>query len=369
MGDALFMTPLLRALRTLPTIETVDLLLGSRTEPIFRNNPHIDQIFSVDKGKWHAAGPRELFKEVFSLWRNLRGRRYDLLIDFSLQREYGFYAGFFLGIPRRIGFNFRKRGIFLTESFPLPKGFEGAHVVDFYCELGKFVGLEIEDRFLEFYLSREDEEEAEKILRRPLTLPSPQRGEGGGEGRNISRFVAVAPGGGESWGKDASLKRWPVVHFVEMLSLLKERIDFEGVLVLGSREERELGEEIERASSFPVRNLCGELSVGGSAALLKRALVFLANDSGLVHLAPALGIPLIALYGPVNPQVYGPYPLAPHTVAVVREKLPCRPCYSRFRYNSACPDRECLSALFPEEVVEFLDRKNFWSAVGYPSVE
>lgn len=347
IGDALFMTPFLRALRTVPTVERVDLLLGSRTEPIFRTNPHVDEIFSVDKGKWHAEGKGKFFKDAFSLWRRLRSR-YDLLIDFSLQREYGFYAEFFLGIPRRIGFNFKNRGIFLTQSLPLPGGFEGAHGVDFYCEPGKFLGLEIEDRFLEFYLSGEDSDEAEKILKEKSVSAS-------------SRFVAVAPGGGESWGKDAILKRWPVVHFVEMLSLVKERVDFEGVLVLGSREERALGEEIQRNSPLPVINLCGELSLGGVAALLEKALVFLANDGGLVHLARAVDTPLIAFYGPADPRVYGPYPAVPHVVPVVRQNLPCRPCYSRFRYNSACPDRECLSALSPREVLEFLDAGNFWS--------
>lgn len=336
IGDALFMTPLLRALRTLPAVERVDLLLGSRTEPIFRPNPHVDRIFSLNQGKWHPG-----------LWRDLR-HRYDLLIDFSLQREYGFYAQFFLGIPRRIGFNFKNRGLFLTEGVPLPHGFEGAHVVDFYSELGKLVGLEVEDRFLEFYLSSEDEEEAGNVLREKSIQVS-------------GRFVTVAPGGGESWGKDAWLKRWPVAHFVKGLSLLKERIDFEGVWVLGSPEERGLGEEIERTSPFPVVNFCGELSLGASAALLEKSLLFLANDGGLVHLAHALEVPLIAFYGPADPRVYGPYPSSREAVSVYRKDLPCRPCYSRFRYNSACVDRECLTDLPAEAVLLFLDRKDFWS--------
>ena len=347
IGDALFMTPLLRALRTLPTVERVDLVLGSRTEPIFRNNPHVDQIFSLDKGKWHTGGKGKILKEILSLWKNLCGK-YDLLIDFSLQREYGFYAEFFLGIPRRIGFNFKDRGIFLTQTLPLPDGFKGAHTVDFYCELGKFLGLEIEDRFLEFYLSKEDREEAEKILRERSISAS-------------SRFVVVAPGGGESWGKDALFKRWPVENFVETVSSIRKQIDFEGVLVLGSQEERGLGEEIERQSSLPTINLCGELSIGGSASLLEKGLLFLANDGGLVHLAHALHVPLVAFYGPVDPRVYGPYPPTSDALSVVKPNLPCRPCYARFRYNSACSDRECLSALRPQEVFEFLDKKNFWS--------
>lgn len=347
LGDALFITPFLRSLRLLPTVESVDLVLGSRTQSVFQNNPHVDRIFSIDKDKWRI-NKKEARKEMFFLWRSLRGQ-YDLLVDFSLRPEYAFYGQFFLRIPRRIGFDFKNRGLFLNRRLFLPEGFEGAHVIDFCCELGKFLGLEIEERFLEFYLSKEDREEASKLLVQKNFSPH--------------RYLAVAPGGGESWGKGASFRRWPVSFFIEMISLLRGRIHFEGVLVLGSRGERVLGEEIERSASFPVLNVTGEVSLGVSGALLEKSALFLTNDSGLVHLAHALHVPLIALYGPVDPQVYGPYPSSPRAVVVEREELPCRPCYSRFRYNEACFDRECLDSLSPRYALEFLDRRNFWQVL------
>lgn len=348
VGDALFMTPVLRALRTLPTVESVDLLLGSRTEPVFQNNPHVDQIYSIDKGYWHARGTNAIVKDLVSLWKNLRGR-YDLLLDFSLQREYGFY-GACLGIPRRFGLDYQNRSVFLTRRLSLGEGYEGKHAVDFYCEAGKLLGLEIEDRFLEFYLSESDRSEARRLLGEKSISES-------------SRFLAVAPGGGESWGKDASLKRWPVEFFAEALALLENRTEFEGVLVLGSQDERGLGEELKEKTTLPVVNLCGKISLGVSAALLERSALFLANDGGLVHLAHALRVPLVAFYGPADPLVYGPYPSTPEAISVMREALPCRPCYRGFRYNSACPDHECLTALFPEDVFEFLDQRNFWKGL------
>lgn len=349
IGDALFMTPILRALHALPTVEAVDLLLGSRTEAVFHHNPHVDQIFSIDKGKWHANGRSQMLSDLTLLWEKLHGR-YDLLIDFSLQREYGFY-GFLLGIPRRIGLNFKNRSIFLTKSLPLRDGYEGAHAVDFYCEAARLIGLEIEDRFLEFYLSEEDREEAKKIL-------------GSKSISDSRRFVALAPGGGESWGEDAHFKRWPIHHFAELVSLLKKRMDFEGILAFGSESERQLGEALKEVSSVPVVNLCGEVSLRTCAALLERASLLIANDGGLVHLAHALGTPLVALYGPVDPAVYGPYPLSPQAVAIAKNGLPCRPCYSRFRYNSACVDRECLTELKPQTVMEELDKRDFWRVVS-----
>lgn len=353
IGDSLFTTPLLRALRTLPTVQRVDLLLGSRTESVFQNNPHVDQIFSIDKGAWHREGSGRMIQEAYGLWKKLKSR-YDLLIDFSMQREYGFYSQFFLGIPRRIGFDFKGRGVFLTQSSPLPNGFEGKHVIDFYCDLSNLLGLKIENRFAEFYISKQNQDEAARILaQRSLTLQTP--------------FIALAAGGGESWGKDAVFKRWPVTHFLEMISLLKERMDFQNILVMGSEGERTLGEEIRKKSPLPVTNLSGELSLGGCAVILEKAGLFLANDGGLVHLAHALRTPLIAFYGPVDSKVYGPYPPTQEAVAVQKEQLPCRPCYVRFRYNSACPDIACLTDLKPKEVFEFLDQKNFWPVLSHTS--
>lgn len=344
IGDALFVTPLLRALKTLPTIEAVDLLLGSRTEAVFRSNPHVNRIFSIDKGKWHAS-KRAMIKDLYLLWKNLAGH-YDLLIDFSLQREYGFYGQFFLNIPRRIGLDFKNRSLFLNRSLSLKNGYEEAHAADFYSEVGRFMGLEVEDRFLEFYLTEEEREGAGKLL----------------DAKSISstsRFIAVAPGGGESWGKDAWFKRWPAAHFAELTNLLKDRLDFEGVLILGSSGERELGETLKESISLPVINLAGEISLGVAVALLEKSALFVANDGGLVHLAHALHVPLIAFYGPVDPKVYGPYPESPEAVSMMREGLPCRPCYSGFRYNSSCIDRECLTALAPREVLGDLERRDF----------
>jgi ADP-heptose:LPS heptosyltransferase len=337
------MTPVLRALRTIPSVERVDLLLGSRTEALFRNNPHVDRIFSIDKDRWHSLGKYAALKDLLALRRSLDGP-YDLLVDFSLQREYGFYGQFLFNIPRRIGFGYKNRGIFLTRTLPLPEGFSGAHVADFYCDVAKLIGIEIEERHLEFYLTEKEREEAARALSEKTSL---------GAGMP---YLTVAPGGGESWGKDAFFKRWPVHAFVETLLLLKERIEFEGVLILGSEREKELGEEIRRRSELPVFNLCGEVSLGGSAALLERSRLFLANDGGLVHLAHALRVPLVALYGPVDPKVYGPYSASPEAISIVRKELPCQPCYFRFRYNTLCPDRECLTALDPRDVIHGLEK-------------
>ena len=85
----------------------------------------------------------------------------------------------------------------------------------------------------------------------------------------------------------------------------------------------------------------------------------LANDGGLVHLAHALHVPVMALYGPVSPEVYGPYPSSPGAISLYHEHLACRPCYQKFRYQSDCTGRECLKDLTPDDVYRQLETDGY----------
>ncbi len=170
----------------------------------------------------------------------------------------------------------------------------------------------------------------------------------------------MSPGGGESWGKDAHFKRWPPAFFADFINRIQPLAGFDGVIILGSRGEKELAEEAASAIQVPCANLAGDISLETAAALIEKSALFVGNDGGLVHLASALHRPVIAFYGPVDPVVYGPYPARPNAIAVYKENLECRPCYKRFRYKGDCATRECLQNLMPEEAVEFLKNRHYF---------
>ena len=220
IGDLLFVTPVLRALRLLPSVEKVDLILGSRTDIVVKQNPHIDEIFSVDKDLFHRQGNSKTFSDVIALGKKLRANRYDLLLDYSMRGEYAFFGQFFLGVPKRAGFNYKRRGFFHTHRLAIPKGFHGRHVADYFCDLAERAGIRVEDRFLEFYLSDSDRLQAQQLLQEkfkryqvPRSLV-PQYLVPSGE-----KYIAVSAGGGESWGKDAHFKRWPPAFFAELIDI------------------------------------------------------------------------------------------------------------------------------------------------------
>lgn len=352
IGDLLFLTPVLRALRLIPTVEKVDLLLGSRTDAVVRRNPHIDRIYSIDKDKVHGQDFFKNAREFWALGRELAANRYDLLLDYSLRGEYAFFSQWVLGIQRRAGFAYKNRGFFHNLKVPLPEGFAGRHAVDSVCAVAEKAGIRVRDRFLEFYIQPEDREAAAHLLKETT-------------GSSDSRYAVVSPGGGESWGKDAYFKRWPVSFFAEFINQLRQKTAFENLMIIGSGKEADLGDELVRGVSCPAVNLCGKISLETSAALIERAEIFIGNDGGLVHLASALQRPIIAFYGPVAPEVYGPYPPSLHAAPVYKKDLACRPCYRKFRYKSDCAGRECLQDLTPGEAIAFLEADGFFPALAH----
>lgn len=347
IGDLLFITPVLRALRLIPTVQRVDLLLGSRNAVVVRNNPHVDEIFEVDKDLFHRQGRWKTFRDAAALGKKLRGRRYDLLLDYSLRGEYGFFGKWFLGIPKRAGYNYKRRGFFHSHKLPLPVGFTGKHAADTCCELAKMAGVPVRDRWLEFYLDANSRNKAAAVL-------------SAGPAAAWKRFAAVSPGGGESWGKDAHFKRWAPEKFAAFLEKLSGPLDLQGVVIVGAPAEKVLSAELLSKLSIPTVDLTGEMTLSETAAVLEMSSVFVGNDGGLLHLACARRKPVVGFYGPVDPAVYGPYP-SPKTAAVIlKEGLECRPCYQKFRYKSDCAHRSCLTDLSADEAFVFLERSGFF---------
>ncbi len=236
------------------------------------------------------------------------------------------------------------RAFFHNIKLSIPEGFHGKHVTEYFIQLAEKAGIPVRDLSMEFYVSPADRAEAGSLLRNFLPGES---------------YLTVSVGGGESWGKDAHFKRWPPAYFSELTEKLKKKYNISGTVILGSAGEQEPARDFVKGLQGPALNLCGKVSLGVSAAVIEKSSLFLGNDGGLMHLAHALKKPVIALFGPVDPVVYGPFPARANAAACVKEDLSCRPCYFKFRYNSACEHRDCLQALTPDEVLAALKKKNF----------
>ncbi len=349
IGDALFMLPLLKALKQQKKASRIDCILGSRTSQILQNFPYVDDIFVIDKDKWRRQGKFKTLIEKMGLLVTLKKRHYDVLIDLSMQPEYSFWAKFLANIPLRTGFDYRNRNRFLNYPLHLPLvGFSKKHVIEYFCDLARLMGLEITDKKPELKISAEQLEKTKKLLN--------------SNGRS-KKYAVVSPGGGVTWGQDAYFKHWPIEYFGQMLKLLKNELKLEEVVVLGIEKEKPLGEYLTANLDLKVTNLCGKTDLIEAAAIIKMAALFLGNDGGLVHLAATQDTPIIALYGPADLRVYGAYP-DNENIAKVSKNLHCQPCYEKFRYNRECRSLACLKDLSPQEVFEDLKKRDFFKKLG-----
>ena len=147
-------------------------------------------------------------------------------------------------------------------------------------------------------------------------------------------------------------KRWPAEYFAELVRLLAQTSPDARFTILGSAEDRTLGGIIARVEPERCSNLCGQTSLPEMIEWIRLCDLMITNDTGPMHVASALGKPLVALFGPTEPRRTGPYR---RLDSVLRIDLPCSPCLkSRCHYKKK---NECLNALSPATVFDFVQRK------------
>jgi lipopolysaccharide heptosyltransferase II len=326
IGDVLFTTPVISNLRLAYPQAHIAYLANRRTADFLKLNPDINQVFVYERDEFVGSIPKYL-----ELFNNIRQQGFEAVFDFSLNSGLGFLSAA-CGIKKRVGFDYRKRGRFLTDRVFM-SGYEEKHVVEYYLDLLRAAQVPIKTKQIKLEVPDRDIQWAQEWLNRHQIDPA-------------KPLIAVLPGGGASWGKAARFKRWAPLNYAHLIDKIIENFDA-AVILMGDSKEEGLCREVVSLAHFPLHFAVGETTILGLAALLLLAQGAIVNDGGPLHVAAAVGVKTVSIFGPVDPQVYGPYPVANHTVA--QKGLPCQPCYRRFRM-SQCSHISCLRDLSVEEV-------------------
>ncbi len=309
---------------------------NERVKDVLQTNPRIDTIFSLSRGdlkKIFQHSTSEGISRTFGLWSALRKAHFDVAFDFSLDHRYALVA-MLAGIRRRIGYDYRGRGRFLTDRILL-EGYAQRHVVEYYADLLQFVKLKPLNLAMELFVTDAEDQRALGLLTHL------------GARKNVMR-VGIVPGAGASWGKEAALKHWPAIKFKHLADMVMRELKAD-VVLLGDEGERPLADSIVGMMQQKPIDLVGKTDVKELAAVIKNLDVLVTNDGGPLHMAVALGIKTVSLFGPVDEQAYGPFPASPlHRVA--HAAVSCRPCYKQFRMPLCERDRECLKSINEQDV-------------------
>jgi len=336
IGDVLFSTPLIRSLKeNFPSCE-VFYLCNRRTQPVLKDNPLINKIFVYERDEFEVVKKVSKLlwiKKIMSFVSEIRKENIDIAVDLSLNSQFGFFA-WFAGIKKRIGFNYKKRGRFLTEKIKM-NGFEGKHVIEYYLDLLQFLKVKPLSLQMELFIDQRDKLWCKNFLER----------------RNIDKqdiFVCIAPGGGESFGKDAYRKNWALDNFVKVSERLQKDLKTKVCILLGPKEKN-IGKAFKESSNLMVFS---PSTIMQASSIIDRCDLFISNDSGLLRVANALDRKIVTIFGPVDEKTYSPYPFDSKKHVVIKKDLPCRPCYKKFRLPECLYQLKCLKDITVEEVFD-----------------
>jgi heptosyltransferase-2 len=323
VGDAILALPALRAIRKKFPDAAISVLARPYVADIYRGQGIADELIAYDHKGVHAG-----FLGREKLAAELRARKFDVAL--LLQNAFdAAWLAWRAGIPERVGYARDGRSFLLTKPIPVPKAGEiPTHEKFYYAELLRRLGwlksLEDEPNIV---LSVEDRDRRRGL---DVLLQSGAR----------ANAMRIAIGAGASYG---SAKCWLPERFAEIANRLQDEWDAD-VILFGTAGEAAASDAIAAGVRKPVINLTGKTAVAELPALLSQCHLFIGNDSGAMHVAAAVGLQVVAIFGPTDP--FGTAPVTPRS-AIVQDRVYCSPCFLR-----RCPtDHRCMKSVTTDQVL------------------
>ncbi|VTR97964.1 glycosyltransferase family 9 protein [Tuwongella immobilis] len=320
LGDIIHALPVLGALRDRFPTAHITWVVNRAYIPLLQGNPDLNDILPFDRSMGKGNLNR-LVTSALNFASQLRRRRFDLVIDLQGLLRTGLMC-LFSGARRRIGLHSSREGAHLAYTDWLPVPDPNMHAVDRYWLVAEALGAGHFAKRFPIPIAPEAHRWAESAL---ANLPRP--------------WMMVAPGA--RW----LTKRWPPEHFAELLQRAQQRFGGSACFV-GVGEDATIAAKAMAKLDGPTQDWCGRTNLPQLAALLSRADVVLANDTGPLHLAAALGRPIIAPYTCTQIRRHGPYG---YDRGPVESAVWCQGSYVK-----SCNRMECMDDLKPDRLWFFL---------------
>ncbi len=316
IGDAIMTLPAVAAVRATYPQAHIAVLAKPLVSDIYKLFSMADEIILYKKNFDNPAG-------VFRLAWELRKKKFNAVILLQNAIEAAIMA-FAAGIKLRAGYNSDGRGILLTHSVKRSKEIKKVHQIDYYLEMVKSLGCVPVSR--------------ELLLQTKINRVTAQNIVGEFILRNDKPIIGIAPGA--TYGP---AKRWFSERFAALSDKLYNSFPYQGIL-FGGKDDEFTAEEVRRQSNANLMNLAGRTTLREAIYLISQCSLFISNDSGLMHIAGALNIPTVAIFGSTNPETTAP---AGDKTIIVHKEVSCSPCL-----KENCPtDFRCMDLITVDDVL------------------
>ncbi len=323
IGDVILVTPLIAALKERLPGAQIDVLVNHNTAAILSGHSMIRRVLGFDVEK-----SRKQPMYIFRLIQGIRRRRYDLVIDLTGSDRAAAVTRF-SGAPLRIGYSrLRKLREKLVYTQVIPYHLGSLHTVDYHLKAAEVLHLPVKDRHPSLAVMPASRQAVEQKLSAAGIVPD-------------APFVVIHPGA-RRW-----YKSWPPERYAR----LGDRIIDERtipVILSGGPGDQDICRKIELEMIHPPINLSGRLNLTELTALIQKSACLIGNDSAPIHIATAVGTPVIALFGPTLSSAWAP---RRPSDTVIAAEYPCRPCGHA---RSDCPlgEEYCMAGISFDSVWE-----------------
>jgi heptosyltransferase-2 len=325
VGDTVLSYPTVQQLKTFFPKSHLAILIPSYLVDLWKTFPYVDEIIPFKK----TGGIGSIWEDL-NLSQSLKERNFDLAVILPRSFRSAFHI-YLARIPIRVGYKGEGRSLFLTHGIRRTKEILHDHRVHYYQKLIEPLGKTESPPSPQIFLREEDRRWADQALKELGMM----------EGKPL---IGMNPGA--TYGL---AKCWYPERFGELGKRIFNKWKAT-VLLFGKEEERPIAEEILQHMKEGGIDLTGKTNLLQLAALLERCQLLVTNDTGTMHMATAVGTPIVALFGSTDPSTTGPWG---DGHVVIRKEVPCSRCLKRI-----CPtDHRCMELITVDEVEEVVDNK------------
>ena len=320
LGDVVLTIPLIQAAKKYLKAQISVICIPS-TKNILEGHQSIDEIIVFDK-KNSEKGFFSLIKFV----KKIKEKKFDAVVIPHPSFKSGLIS-YLAAIPERIGFSNSAGRFFFTDKVFFDKN---KHQLERYLDLLKHFGVEVWEEKTEIHIDGKDEKFADDILPKDKII------------------FGINPG--SVW----ATKRWPAEKYAELSDKILKELGGQ-IVIFGGPDDIEAAAKVEKNMKQRAINIAGKTTIKHLAASIKRCRVFITNDSGPMHIAAAMNIPVVAIFGPTIKQ-FGFFPYSKNAV-VIEKNVSCKPCSPHG--PSKCPEKyfECMNKITVDEVFDAVKKQ------------